>query len=116
MAKTSAQDVKEVLIDISGSFAANASVSGSADCAGYSRLVGLFRSDVATTTGSGLIVEQSSDRGLNWDFVSASDLIGACTITACEVTIFGNAVRVTASNAATEGSAMRTAWYLQPVN
>ncbi len=115
MAKTNAQDVVEIFIE-SGSFAADGSISGSAFCEGYSQLVGLFRSDVATTTGSGLRVEQSSDRGANWDFVSASDLISASTITACEVTIFGNAVRITASNAGTEASAMRTAWYLRPVN
>jgi hypothetical protein len=114
-AKLAAQAVKVVLDYSSGSLAANGSKSGSAICNGYAVVRGLLNTDVALTAGSGLILEQSIDRGSTWDYVSASDTQGACSITACETKIYGNAFRVTACNGATAASTFRIFFALYPV-
>lgn len=115
MAKAQVQKAVEIW-RVSGSFAANGEISGCAVCDGYSRLRGIFRTDAALSSGSGLRIEHSLDLGANWDYISASDTVAACGSTACDVVLVGNAVRITASNAGTEASALRAAFYLLPVN
>jgi len=115
MPKTNVQDAPQVWEETSASIVATGSLSGSLISHGYARLTGLFFSDVDTETASGLKIEQSADLGTNWDYVSASDLIAACTITACSVEIVGNAVRVTAITGASAASDLRTTWRLRPI-
>lgn len=115
MSKVHVQSMPLILEHTSGCLAANGSLTGSLISYGYARLVGGFRSDVATETASGLRIEQSFDGGSNWDLVSASDLVGASGIATCSVEVLGDAVRVTIRNGATEASALRTTWRLRPI-
>jgi len=101
------------ILESSGSLAANGSISGSAECKGYGTLRGLLRTDAATTSGSGVIIEQSPDSGENWYLVSASDAVGASAIVSYDLAIVGNAVRVTACNGAATANIQAT-FYLLP--
>jgi len=99
MAKIYAQGYELVLAN-SGSLAAKASISGSAIAPGYSRLVGVYRSDASAAigSGSGLTVFQSTDYGVNWKIISASYAVTACAVTTVNQTVYGNAVRIVAYN------------------
>lgn len=114
MGKTYAQQTNIVLESVSPCLGAGASISGSSICHGFVKLVGLFRSDVDTETGSGLRIEQSADFGGSWDYTSASDLIAASVATGCSVDIVGNAVKVTIISGGSAASALRTSWRLLP--
>ena len=104
------------LFNYSGSFAANASTSGSLFCQGYVKVVGGFRSDVASESGSGVRIEQSMDNGTTWDFVSSSAIASACAASSFNITVVGNAVRFFWRNGATAASTTRVNVYLQPVS
>ena len=104
------------LFSYSGSLAANASTSGSLTCQGYVKVIGGFRSDVVSETGSGVRIEQSIDGGTTWDFVSSSALASACAASSFNVTITGNAVRFFWRNGAGAASTTRATLYLQPVS
>jgi hypothetical protein len=114
MAKLYVQNAPVVTEYSSGSFAANGASSASLLCAGYSQLRGLFYSDVATETGSGLQLSQSMDGGANFLYTSASDIVGACGLATCIVDILGDAVKVDIRNGATAGSNARWKFYLLP--
>lgn len=113
--KTSVQDTEIILESVSPCLAAGASISGSVVSTGFAKVVGLFRSDVDTETASGLRIEQSTDFGQNWDITSGSDLIAACTATACIIDVAGNAVKVTVISGGSAASALRTTWRLRPI-
>lgn len=113
--KTNVQDAVEVLLLTNASLAANASTSGSAIAHGYQRLVGILFVDEATQTASGLHIRQSADYGTNWDYTTASDAMSASTSTACNATVFGNAVEVRIRNGGSIASAVRAAFYLVPI-
>jgi len=114
MTKIRVQSSPCVLEVTSGCLAENGTETGCAVCAGYARLVGGFFSDVATESTSGLRIEQSLDSGANWDFISASDGISANGSASYSIELFGNAVRVTIVNGATEASALRASFRLRP--
>jgi len=114
MAKTQVQRFANVL-ETSSSLAANALLSGSAECKGFSRLRGLIFSDVATTTGCGVRVQQSADNGTTWEIISASEALGACGTATFDIAIVGNAVQVAACNGATIASNVRATFYLLPM-
>ena len=102
------------LIDSSGSLAANAIITGSSVSQGLEVLRGMWFSDVATSTGSGLLIQQSSDFGQSWNLISASDQVGACGTQTYDVTLLGNAVKVTACNGAAIASNVQATFYLLP--
>lgn len=114
MAKLYAQAAASVLW-LYGTLDAGASTSGSIYCDGYAKLVGGFRSDVVSETGSGFRIEQSFDRGLHWDIVSASCLASASAASAFDIDIIGNAVRVVIKNGAGAAGAIRSYFYTRPV-
>ena len=103
------------LFNLSGSFAAAGSTSGSLGSAGYAKIVGVFRSDVVSETGSGLRIEQSSNGGTNWDIISASCLASACAASSFSVEVVGNAVRLFWRNGAGAASAARINFFLRPI-
>jgi hypothetical protein len=116
MAKTQVQRFVDILEETGASLAANALLSGSiTNAKGFSRIRGIWFSDVATTTGCGVRVEQSSDNGATWPVISASQAVGACGTATFDVAIVGNAVRVAACNAGTIASNVRTSFYLLPM-
>ncbi len=103
-----------VVWEYSASFAASAVATGSLACdAGYAKLVGVLRSD-ATSTASGLHIYQSSDHGTTWDYDSIYT-ITACTASAFDIAICGNAVKVSASNNTTAASNVRGYFALRPI-
>lgn len=109
------QAFKEILTH-SGSLAASGLLSGSlGDCRGYDAVVGGVRTNASTVAACGIFIEQSFDNGSNWDLVSASDTIAACTTAACNTKIVGNAVRVRLHNGATAASIYRAYFYLKPI-
>ena len=114
MAKLYVQKAPIVFEYNSGSLGANAASSASILCAGYSQLRGLFYSDIATETASGLQIRQSMDGGSNFLYTSASDLIGACAATPCIVDLVGDAIRIDIRNGGTAGSNARWKFYLLP--
>ena len=117
MSRIYAQATESVL-DTSSSLAISASIGGSALSFGYTRLVGLFRTDgsAAAGAGSGLHITQSADNGVTWDLLSASQAIAACTSASCNINILGNAVRVIYWNGATAiASTMRASFRLYPI-
>lgn len=114
MSKVYAQATKVVLSHTSGCLAANGTITGSAPCNGYAALRGGIRSDVATSSGSGVKVEVSLDGGINWDIVAASDALSASGDQSYNVAMFGTHVRVTACNGAAEASALRAHFALYP--
>jgi hypothetical protein len=99
MAKIYAQGY-ELVLSNSGSLAAKASISGSVVCPGYQRLVGIMRSDASAAlgSGSGLLIEQSTDYGASFKIMSASYAMTACGTVLVNQTIYGNAARVTFYN------------------
>jgi len=115
MSKLYAQKFPVVSSCTSGCFGAAASMSASYVCNGYAYLMGFLRTDQALDSGSGLIVRQSVDGGVNWDYVSASDGIGANASAACKIEIIGDAVQVFVRNGATAASSLRMLWQLRPI-
>ena len=99
----------------SGSFAAAGSMSGSQVCEGFARLVGGFRSDIVSETGSGFRIEQSFNGGQNWSIVSSSALASACAASSFNITVTGNAARVFWRNGASAASTAFGNLYLIPV-
>lgn len=117
MAKIYAQGVEPVFVT-TASLAISASTSGSAITQGYARLVGIICSDASAAVGaaSGLKIQQSSDYGVHWDIVSASYALAACTAASVNITLVGNAARVTWWNGATNAASQpRMALYAFPV-
>jgi len=118
MSKIYIQNAEPVLTfsgSLSASSGTSASVSGSALCTGYSRLIGGFISNASSIAGSGFRVRQSFDSGLSWDVISASDQVAACTAYNTEVNIRGNAVMVELRNAGTAASLVRANFFLMPI-
>lgn len=103
------------LFNMSGSFVASGSISGSLFCQGYSRLVGTFRTDIASETGSGVRIEQSANGGTNWDVISSSCVATASAASGFNITLTGNAVRVFYRNGAAAASAIRANFYVLPI-
>lgn len=114
MAKIHVQSMPEVL-QYSGSLAANGSISGSAYCNGYAKLVGWCWSSCTSETASGLRIHQSVDSGSNWEIVSASDALTADASAACGVDIIGNAVKVEFKMGAAAACGVRAIFQLRPV-
>ena len=115
MAKVFVQKFPSVLT-YSGSLAANTAITGSAKCAGYSRLLGFITMSSSSETASGLNIKQSVDGGINWDCVSASDAIATATgSAACSLEILGDAVRVSFKAGATTITSMKTLFQLRPI-
>jgi hypothetical protein len=115
MSKLYVQGYREILSH-SGSLAASGFLSGSlSDCRGYDSLVGGVRTNASTVAACGVFIEQSFDNGLNWDLVSGSDAIAACTTAACNIKLVGNAVRVRLHNGATAASIYRAYFYIKPI-
>lgn len=113
MSKIHAQDAETVLAT-TASLAVNGTVSGSMICAGYARLMGTVISN-ASTTAIGLVVQHSANQGANWDYTSGSYTIAACSGSGFDIPIYGNAVKVSASNGATAASLFRAFFWLRPV-
>jgi len=83
----------DIVLQSTASLGASASISGSAPCSGYSKLVGGIITNASSVAGSGLSVRQSFDGGDNWDYVTA------CQIAACDgdgflIDVIGDAVEV----------------------
>ena len=116
MARLYAQATEPVLIT-TASLAISASVSGSAHCDGYARLVGQLWSNASAAAGaaSGLTYWQSCNGGLTWDSLSASQAISASTSASINLTITGNAIKVHYWNGATAASLFRAHFQLYPV-
>lgn len=114
MAKLYIQNAASVF-SLTGSMADGASTAGSILCDGYATLVGGFRSDVASETGSGFRIEQSFNRGANWDVISASCVATASAASSFNVDVRGNALRVVVKNGATVASAIRSYFYVRPI-
>lgn len=114
MAKQHPQVPMEVWRLTSGCFTANGASSASMPALGYGTLRGYITTDASLITGSGIALRQSVDGGANWDYVSASDTIGAGASAACYVTIIGDAVRVDLTCGDDEASAMRFGFWLWP--
>ena len=116
MARLYAQATEPVLIT-TASLTASASVSGSAYCDGYARLVGQLWSNASAAVGaaSGLTYWQSSNGGITWDSLSASQAISPSTSASINLTITGNAVKVQFWNGATTASLLRAYFRLYPV-
>ncbi len=114
MSKIYVQNFPTVL-ESAASLAAAGSISGSALCNGYAQIIGGIKANVILNSPSGLAVEQSFDRGSNWDLVSGSDAIAASIATGCVINIVGNAVRVKITNGASDATSLRTYWQLKPI-
>lgn len=112
MARLYAQATTEVL-RTSASLAVNGTITGSLICHGYAKLVGLLWSN-ASGTASAIRVQQSSNYGANWDYETLYP-ITASTASAFDVTLYGNAVKISASNGATAASLFRAVFNLRPV-
>ncbi len=104
MARIYAQ-APEVVLETTASLANGATISGSLISDGYARLSGMFISNTAMSA-CGLRVEQSSDRGATWDSASLYT-VAACAGSVFDFPIYGNAVRVTASNTLAAASLIR---------
>ncbi len=102
-----------VVLETSASLAALTSISGCLICDGYSRLVGMAISN-ASSTGSGLRIFQSSTRGTTWDSETLYT-ITACTGSSFDIPIYGNGIKVTASNGATAASLLRAYFSLRAI-
>ena len=116
MAKLYAQAAESVL-ETAATLAISASVAGSAICQGHARLVGLLWSNAsaAAGAGSGLHFLESSDYGVHWDTIAASQAITASTAASVNLTLIGNAVKVQVGNGATAASIFRASFRLYPV-
>jgi len=115
MSKTMVQRTETVLT-FSGSLAAAASVSGSFPCLGHSRIVGTVFSTASSVAGSGLIVKQSIDKGVNFDYITPCSIAAnsACN-SAFSIEIVGDTVQVDYKNGATVAASVRMKWYLRPI-
>jgi hypothetical protein len=102
-----------VVLETTSSLAAGATVSGSAYCAGYAYLVGGLISN-ASSTASGVHIQQSMDYGAHWDQDNVY-AIAACVSASYSVPIYGNAIKVTASNGLTAASFVRGYFWLRPI-
>lgn len=114
MSKIYAQLMPEVL-QYSGSLAANGSISGSAVCNGYAKLVGWCWSSCTSVAACGLKVSQSVDKGSNWEIISASDALAANASAACSTEIIGNAVKVEFKMGAAAACGVRAIFQLRPI-
>ncbi len=114
MARIYAQKFPVLSSCTGGSLLVGASFTASMPCNGYAYLMGFIRTDQALGA-SGVLVQQSIDYGQNWDYVSASDTLGANASAACKVEIIGNAVQIKISACGTEASAFRHLWQLRPI-
>ena len=102
-----------VVLQSSACFLSTASPSGSALCAGYSRLIGIVYAGCAMDSPSGLRIEESSDSGVNWDAASNFG-VAASAGSSFSHEIAGNAVRLV-FHSACNINAFRTLWQLRPV-
>ena len=114
MSKLYTQNFPEVL-KYSGALAANASVSGSIPCAGYSQLVGYIYSSGSAETGSGLSIKQSVDGGTNWDINSGCLASATAFTSSCMIDTIGNAFKVRYCNGATTAACVRMLFQMKPV-
>jgi len=115
MGKVYVQKFPEVFAYSSGSVGAACALTGSFLCSGYSQIVGYVTSSGSLDAASGLRIQQSIDKGGNWDIISASQVSATSFTTSCMVDIIGNAVRVTFDNGATTAASLRAGFYLKPV-
>lgn len=112
MARLYAQATTEVL-STGASLAANGTVTGSAICHGYAKLVGLLYSN-ASGTASAIRIRQSSDYGAHWDY-EALYPIAASVASVFSLELYGNAVKVSASMGAGAASLFRAHFDLRPI-
>jgi hypothetical protein len=103
------------LLEYSGSMAANGSMAGTACTLGYGKIVGMFRSDIASETGSGVRIQQSCDGGANYDRMSSSAIATACAASVFDIAIVGNSAKFTWKNGATAASSARLLVYARPI-
>ncbi len=89
--------------------------SGSIPCRGYSRLIGGVWSSCTLTTGSGFMVEQSFDGGVNYNIVQKWPSGAASTASTYDIEVVGDFIKITASPAADSVDDFRAQFYLQPV-
>ena len=96
----------------SGSLSGSTS-SGSFACDGYARVTGIIISSTSSVAGSGLRIKQSSDYGLNYDYVTTCAL-SACSGSAYSIEIVGNSVEI---EFIPDGSVdvFRTNWQARPI-
>ena len=114
MSKIFVQAMPDVLKS-TASLDSSACVSGSLLCGGYARLVGGVVSNASSAAASGLRILQSMNGGTNWDVITASAAISACSGSSFGYEIVGDAVKVEYRNGATAASLFRTLWQLRPV-
>ena len=104
------------ILSYTGSLAANASVAGSTNSQGFSRIVGIAWSDAAGVAGSGLRISQSPNSGGVFN-----TYISACNVAACassggySIEVVGTAVEVRYVNGGTVASNVYLNWMLRPV-
>jgi len=102
-----------VVLSYSGSMAVGETITASARSIGYARIVGVVYADQAGESGSGLLIEQSIDYGINWDYCTGC-FVSACDGEGYSIEIVGDSVRCSYTN----GSAIadvRTRWYMRPI-
>ena len=97
----------------SASLSASAT-SGSFVCAGYRHLLGMITSSTSSVAGSGLSIYQSADYGKTFDWVTTCAL-GACSCSAIDVEIIGNAGKIEYRPDGGTSSVFRTLWQLRPI-
>ena len=114
MAKIYVQNTETLFIH-SGSLAIAACVSASVPCQGYAKIVGGFRTDATSETGSGVRIEQSFDRGANWSLISSSALGSACAASSFDISVVGDYARFVWKNGAAAASNAFANIYLRPI-
>lgn len=114
MAKTYLYKTEDVFKVTAAPYAAACLLTASKPSIGYSKLVGIFRTDEASETGSGVRIEQSCNGGTDWDIVSSSCLSTACAASSFDIDIVGDCVRFVFKVGAAAASNTRAHIYLRP--
>ena len=112
MSRFYAQVAPTLLVSTS-TLGVGAVITGSLLSQGYTKLIGLAWSN-ASSTASGIRIQQSSNYGASWDYENLYT-ITASAASAFDVTIYGNAVKVSASMGATAASLFRATFALRPI-
>jgi len=116
MSKIYIQNLENV-ISYNSSLAKDLTLSGSLHCAGYAKLVGLFKSSASTDVAAacGLHFKQSADYGITWDLTSASYKSTANAASAISIDIVGNAIKVDFYNGGSNSASLRFTFGLRPI-
>lgn len=88
--------------------------SGSFLTAGYSKLVGILNTSASLESPCGLHIEQSMDRGENWDYQTIF-APSACSGSGFSLDIVGDAARITVRPDSDDADVFRTAWWVRPI-